>query len=329
MTTRAKDAEDDRAAEDTAVPATTATGEVGSGTVDPVVAPGGVPAPLSRRRLVLRRFVRHKLGVIGLVVFVGLFVVAYLGPVISPWTYTDQDVTSYLEPPSAEHWFGTTQIGEDVFVRTMRGLQKSLLIGLLVGLISTALATVVGATAAYFGGLTDRALIWIVDLMLALPALLVIGILSPAFDSWLILVPLLAAFSWLLAARIVRGMTLSLREREFVQAAKFAGVPAWRIIVRHIVPNMASLLIIDATVTVGLAILAETGLSYLGFGVQPPDTSLGTLISDGTSSALTSPWLFMFAGGLLVLAVLAVNFVGDGLRDALDPSSQRGRKEKP
>lgn len=307
---------------------TAATGEAGNGTAAPVEAADGTPAPLSRRRLVLRRFLRHKLGVIGLLVFVGLFVLAYLGPVISPWTYTDQDVTSYLEPPSAEHWFGTTQIGEDVFVRTMRGLQKSLLIGLLVGLISTAIATVVGATAAYFGGLTDRALMWIVDLMLALPALLVIGILSPAFENWLILVPLLALFSWLIAARIVRGMTLSLRGREFVQAAKFAGVPPWRIIVRHIVPNMASLLIIDATLNVGQAILAETGLSYLGFGVQPPDTSLGTLISNGSSSALTSPWLFMFAGGLLVLAVLAVNFVGDGLRDALDPGAQQGRKER-
>lgn len=319
----------DRAAEDTAVPATAATGEAGAGTVAPVESPGGFPVPASRRRLVLRRFLRNKLGVVGLVVFVGLFVLAYLGPVISPWTYTDQDVTSYLEPPSVEHWFGTTQIGEDVYVRTMRGLQKSLLIGLLVGLISTAIATVVGATAAYFGGLTDRSLMWVVDLMLALPALLVIGILSPAFEggTWLILVPLLALFSWLIAGRIVRGMTLSLREREFVQAARFAGVPAWRIIVRHIVPNMASLLIIDATVNVGQAILAETGLSYLGFGVQPPDTSLGTLISDGTSSALTSPWLFMFAGGLLVLAVLAVNFVGDGLRDALDPSAQRFRKD--
>jgi peptide/nickel transport system permease protein len=307
----------------TAAPATAATGEAGSGTAAPVEGPELVPAPVSQRRLVLRRFLRHKLGMAGLVVFASLFVLAYLGPALSPWSYTDQDFTSFLEPPSADHWFGTTEIGEDVFVRTMRGLQKSLIIGLLVALISTTIATVVGATAAYFGGLTDRALMWIVDLMLALPALLVIGILSPSFDSWLILVPLIALFSWLIAARIVRGMTLSLREREFVQAARFAGVPSWKIIVRHIVPNMASLLIIDATVNVGQAILAETGLSYLGFGVQPPDTSLGTLISDGSSSAVTSPWLFMFAGGLLVLAVLAVNFIGDGLRDALDPNAVR------
>ncbi len=274
----------------------------------------------------LRRLLRNKLAVTGLVVFVGMFVLAYVGPLVSPWTYTDQDFTSLLEGPSADHWFGTTQIGEDVFVRTMRGLQKSLLIGLLVGVISTLVATVVGATAAYFGGWVDRALMWVVDLMLVLPALLVIAILSPSFETWLIMIPLLAAFFWLIAARIVRGMTLTLREREYVQAARFAGVPAWKIILKHIVPNMASLLIIDATVNVGQAVLAETGLSFLGFGVQPPDVSLGTLIASGTSSALTFPWLFMFAGGLLVVAVLAVNLVGDGLRDAFDPQSGTGRR---
>ncbi|WP_219412725.1 ABC transporter permease [Pseudonocardia nigra] len=289
---------------------------------DPVAAGGASP---SRRKLVIRRFFRHKLGVTGLVVFVGLFALAYLGPLISPWTVTNQDFTSLLEPPTPDHWFGTTQIGEDVFVRTMDGLRKSLVIGLLVGLISTAIATIVGATAAYFGGWVDRALMWVVDLMLVLPALLVIAILSPAFEgsTWLILVVLLAAFSWMIAARLVRGMTLSLREREFVQAAKFAGVPAWKIILKHIIPNMASLLIIDATVNIGQAVLAETSLSYLGFGVQPPDVSLGTLISEGSRSALTFPWLFLFAGGLLVITVLAVNLIGDGLRDALDPQSTR------
>jgi peptide/nickel transport system permease protein len=304
---------------------TTSAGDsAASGTSSPIELPPDPGSP-SRGRLVVRRFVRNKLGMAGLVVFVGLFALAYLGPLVSPWSMTDQDFTSLLEPPSPEHWFGTTEIGEDVFVRTMIGLQKSLVIGLLVGVISTAVATVVGATAAYFGGWVDRALMWVVDLLLVLPALLVIGILSPAFEgsTWLILVVLLAAFFWMIAARLVRGMTLTLREREFVQAARFAGVPAWKIILKHIVPNMASLLIIDATVNVGQAVLAETGLSYLGFGVQPPDVSLGTLISAGTRSAVTFPWLFLFAGGLLVVAVLAVNFIGDGLRDALDPDTKR------
>jgi peptide/nickel transport system permease protein len=296
-----------------------------AGTVPAVEIPEDIGASPSRGRLVLRRFARNKLGLAGLFVVAALFVLAYLGPLVNPWTYTDQDVTAYLMPPSTEHWFGTTEIGEDVFALTMRGLQKSLVIGLLAGIISTVLATVVGTVAAYFGGWVDRALMWVVDLLLVLPAFLIIAILSPAFRgaSWLWFVVLLAAFLWMIAARIVRGTTLSLREREYVKAARFAGVPSRTIIFRHIVPNMVSLLIIDATVNVGQAVLAETGLSYFGFGVQPPDVSLGTLIADGTSSALTFPWLFLFAGSLLVAFVLAVNLVGDALRDAFDPQSKR------
>ncbi len=298
-----------------------------AGTVSAGELPAAVaPAP-SRGQLVLRRFLRNKLGLAGLLVVAALFALAYLGPLVNPWSYTDQDVTAYLLPPSADHWFGTTEIGEDVFALTMRGLQKSLVIGLLAGIIATTLATVVGTVAAYFGGWVDRALMWVVDLLLVLPAFLVIAIISPAFrdTSWLWFVLLLGAFLWLIAARIVRGTTLSLREREYVKAAKFAGVPPRKIIFRHIVPNMASLLIIDATVNVGQAVLAETGLSYFGFGVQPPDVSLGTLIADGTRSALTFPWLFLFAGGLLVAFVLAVNLVGDALRDAVDPQSRSAR----
>jgi glutathione transport system permease protein len=296
------------------------------------VVPGSPAEPLAgpstRGRLVLRRFLRHRLAVTGLACILLLYALAFLGPLLTVWGYAEQDPNAYLQPPSAQHWFGTTQIGEDVFAQTLRGLQKSLTIGLLVGLISTGLAAVVGATAGYFGGWVDRALMWVVDLLLVLPSFLIIAILSPSFrgKTWLIFVVLLAAFAWMISARIVRGMTLSLREREFVLAARFMGVPPWRIIARHIVPNMASLLIIDATVTVGGAILLETGLSYFGFGVQPPDVSLGTLIASGTNSALTFPWLFLFSGGLLVLTVLSVNFVGDGLRDALDPTSTRGNR---
>ncbi|MGH3764334.1 MAG: ABC transporter permease [Pseudonocardiaceae bacterium] len=296
--------------------------------------PGAPVEPLTgaanRGRLVWRRFLRHRLSVIGLVCVVLLYTLAFLGPLLSPWGYTEQDPNAYLAPPSAQHWFGTSQIGEDVFAQTLRGLQKSLTIGLLVGVISTAIAATVGTAAGYFGGWVDRVLMWGVDLLLVIPSFLIIAILSPAFrgKTWLILVVLLAAFSWMITARIVRGLTLSLREREFVLAARFMGVPPWRIITRHIVPNMASLLIIDATITVGSAILTETGLSYFGFGVQPPDVSLGTLIAGGTNSALTFPWLFMFSGGLLALTVLSVNFVGDGLRDALDPNAIRGSRRR-
>jgi peptide/nickel transport system permease protein len=280
----------------------------------PVGLPGEpVPADrTSRGRLVARRFLRNWQGLLGLSAIVLLFALAYLGPLVNRWGYDQLDYTAFLQPPSADHWFGTTQVGADVFAQTMRGLQKSLVIGLLVGLISTGLAAVVGAAAGYFGGWVDRALMWLVDLLLVLPSFLIIAILSPTFrgETWLVFVVLLAAFGWMITARIVRGM----------------GVPPWKIIFRHIVPNMSSLLIIDATITVGSAILAETGLSFFGFGVQPPDVSLGSLIAAGTDSALTYPWLFLFSAGFLVIAVLSVNLVGDGLRDAFDSSSQRRAK---
>jgi peptide/nickel transport system permease protein len=288
-------------------------------------APVESGAQPTRGRLVLRRFLRSRKAVCGLVAIVLLFLLAYLGPMLTPWGYAQIDNTAYLRPPSAEHWFGTTQVGQDVFAQTMRGLQKSLVIGLLVGVISTGLASIVGAAAGYFGGWTDRVLMWMVDLLLVLPGFLIIAILSPTFRgrTWLIFVLVLAGFAWMISARIVRGLTLSLREREFVLAARFMGVPPWTIIFRHILPNMASLLIIDATIAVGAAILGETGLSYFGFGVQRPDVSLGTLIAEGQGSAFTFPWLFLFAAGFLIAAVLSVNLVGDGLRDALDSSSPR------
>lgn len=298
--------------------------------VDPTLQVPAAEAPLRRGRLVWRRFLRNRLGLASGVVLVLLFVAAFLGPLVYPWDYRDQDALALLTGPSPQHWFGTDSLGEDLFARCLRGLQKSLIIGLLVGVISTAFAAAVGATAGYFGRATDRALMWVVDLLLVLPSFLIIAILSPAFRgrSWLLLVLLLSGFSWMITARIVRGMTLTLREREYVKAARYMGMPARQIIARHIIPNMASLLIIDATVGVGAAILAESALSFFGFGIQSPDVSIGTLIAAGTDSALTFTWLFGFPAGLLILTVLAVNFLGDGLRDALDPSSSRGRASR-
>ena len=278
---------------------------------------------VSRGRLIWRRFLRRKVAVGGLVVLLLLFLLAFVGPHLTKWNYLDQDLDNALQGPSWNHWFGTTQLGQDVFARTMRGLQKSLIIGLLTAFFSTGTAAIVGSCAGYFGGWVERILMWIVDLLLVLPSFLIIAILSPQFrgKTWLLFVVLLAAFSWMITARIVRGLTLSLREREFIQAARFMGVPSRTIIFRHLLPNMSSFLIIDATLNVGGAILAESGLSYFGFGVQPPDVSLGTLIQEGTPSAFTYPWLFLFAGLLLIVAVLSVNVMGDGLRDALDPNS--------
>jgi peptide/nickel transport system permease protein len=282
-----------------------------------------------RRALVTRRLRRNRpaMGAVIVLVllFVGAFVMPYIYKAITGWEYSGQDFTAFLSAPSASHWFGTTQIGGDVFAQTMRGLQKSLLIGLLVAVISTGLAAIVGAVAGYFGGWVDRALMWLVDLLLVIPSFLIIAIISRNMKNagWIVLVLLIAIFGWMITARIIRGMTLSLREREFVLAARYSGVSSAGIIFRHLIPNMSSLLIIDATIQVASAIIAESGLSYFGFGVKPPDVSLGTLIAEGTQSAFTFPWLFMFSGGLLVLTTLAVSVFGDGLRDALDPASKR------
>ncbi|MEV4247687.1 ABC transporter permease [Streptosporangium canum] len=278
-----------------------------------------------RSKVVLARLARNPQARYGLVALLLLLLLAYVGPFVGAHTWTDKDFLAFLEPPSAEHWWGTTQIGQDVYAVTLRGMQKSIVIGFLVALFSTGLAALVGAAAGYFGGWVDRALMWGADLLLVLPSFLIIAILSPNLKggSWLWFVVLLAAFSWMITSRVVRSMTLSLREREYILAARYMGIPGWRIILRHIVPNLSSLLIIDATLNVSAAIIGEASLSFFGFGVQPPDVSLGTLIAAGSGQVTGYPWLFLFPAGLLVLLVLSVNLVGDGLRDALDPGSNQ------
>jgi peptide/nickel transport system permease protein len=283
----------------------------------------------TRRALVFRRFVRNKPAVVSLVLLVLMFVGCYALPPLLPYSYTDLDYYALQQPPSPEHWFGTTALGQDILAQILRGMQKSMLIGVCVAFISTIIAATVGSIAGYFGGWRDRTLMWIVDVLLVVPSFILIAIVTPRLSDadrvfWLII--LLSLFSWMISSRIVRGMTMSLRDREFVVAARYMGVSSGRIILRHIVPNVASLLIIDTALNVGLAILAETGLSFLGFGIQPPDVSLGTLIADGTKSATTFPWVFLFPAGILVLIILCANLVGDGLRDALDPGSGRLRR---
>lgn len=277
----------------------------------------------SRWRVVLRRAVHDRTAMAGAVLLVLLFALAAAGPYLTRWGYEDKDFTAFRQPPSARHWFGTGAAGQDVFAATMRGMRRSLVIGLLVAVVSTGLAAVAGAFAGYFLGAVDRVLMWVVDLLLVLPSFLMVAILSPLFHgaTSLLFVALLAAFMWMVTARIIRGMTMSLREREYVLAARFMGVGPVRIIFRHILPNVSSLLIVDATINVSAAVMAESALSYFGFGVQPPDVSLGTLLADASTQATTYPWLFLFPAALLVLIVLSVNLVGDGLRDALDPAS--------
>ncbi|WP_396899233.1 ABC transporter permease [Mycolicibacterium sp.] len=285
----------------------------------------------TRRTLVFRRFVRNKPAVVSVIVLAVMFVGCYALPPLLPYSYTDLDYYALQQPPTLKHWFGTNALGQDILAQTLRGMQKSMLIGVCVAFISTIIAATVGSIAGYFGGWRDAALMWIVDVLLVVPSFILIAIVTPRLGQadrvfWLIV--LFSVFSWMISSRIVRGMTMTLREREFVVAARYMGVSNWRIIVRHILPNVASILIIDTALNVGVAILAETGLSFLGFGIQPPDVSLGTLIADGTRSATTFPWVFLFPAGVLVLIILCANLTGDGLRDAIDPGSGRLRRRR-
>jgi peptide/nickel transport system permease protein len=283
----------------------------------------------SRRTLVRRRFLRNRPAVFSLTLLILLFAGCYLLPPLLPYSYTDLDYTALLQPPNASHWIGTNALGQDLLAQTLRGMQKSMLIGVCVAFLSTSIAATVGSISGYFGGWRDRTLMWVVDLLLVVPSFILIAIVTPRTKNSaniVFLILLLAGFSWMVSARMVRGLTMSLREREFIQAARYMGVASRRIIMRHVVPNVASILIIDAALNVAVAILAETGLSFLGFGIQPPDVSLGTLIADGTQSAITFPWVFLFPAGILVLILVCANLTGDGLRDALDPGSRTLRR---
>jgi len=278
---------------------------------------------VGRWRLVGHTFLRKPTALGGLITVAVLFLMAYLGPHFDQWSYDQPDFNNFLSPPSSLHWFGTDQIGDDVFAQTMRGLQKSLIIGLLAGIMGTTIAAIVGSVAGYFGGWADRSMVWLIDMLLVVPSFLLIAILSPLYvgKTWLLYVVLIAVFSWMITGRMVRGLTVSVSEREYVKAARYMGVSSRTIILRHVLPNIASLLIVDVALGVNGAVMTETSLSFLGFGIQPPDVSLGTLLNSGQDSATTQPWLFWFAAALLVIFCLAVNFIGDGLRDALDPTS--------
>ena len=283
---------------------------------------------ISRFRLIARRFWRPLGAKVGVVMLSVIILMALLGPYIGQWSYEDVDSEWFLSPPSNLHWFGTTQGGRDVFAMTMEGLRKSLIIGFSVATLQVLLAALIGASAAFFGGKVERSILWIIDLMLVIPSFLLIAIFSQNTggnqgSTWLFIL-LLVAFSWMLSSRVVRAMTLSVVSLDYVNAARFMNVPSWVTITKHVIPNISSFLIIDWTLAVAGAIMSETALSFFGFGVQAPETSLGTLLAEGTQMATTFPWVFLAPASLLVLTLLSVNFIGDSLRDAIDPSSKSG-----
>lgn len=287
--------------------------------------PAGGPAATSRGqlRMAAERFVRHKLAMTGLAVFVALILLSVIGPVF--WRYGYAQITSQFGTgPSARHPFGTDTIGHDMFAQVMQGLRTSLETALLVAAISTVIGTLIGAVAGYYGGIWDQIMMRFTDLVLVVPVLAILLVLSNRFskqsDSSLFVGLMLAVLFWTYLARLVRGTFMGLREREFVEAEHAIGSPTWRIVLRHLVPNAAGAIVVNATLTVANAMLVQAGLSYLGLGVQPPQVDLGSLIAAGEGDATALPWLFYFPAAFLVLAILAVNFIGDGLRDALDPT---------
>jgi ABC-type dipeptide/oligopeptide/nickel transport system permease subunit len=277
-------------------------------------------------RMAAKRFVRHKLAMSGLIVFLLLL----LGSIIVPifWQYSYSSITSdFASGPSLAHPFGTDLIGHDMLAQVMAGTLTSMETALLVAGISTVIGTAIGALAGYYGGIIDQLLMRLTDLVLVVPLLAILLVLSSKFskqaNSQLFVGLLLALLFWTYLARLIRGTFMSLREREFIEAEHAIGASTWRIILRHMVPNAAGAIVVNATLTVAGAILTEASLSFLGLGIQPPQVDLGSLIASGEGDATTLPWLFYFPAVFLVLSILVVNFIGDGLRDALDPT-QRG-----
>ena len=279
-------------------------------------------------QLILRRFLQHRAAVVSLIVLLLVMVLALVGGRL--WHYTYAEVTpDFSTGPSLKHPFGTDSIGHDYFAQVLRGAQKSVQISLLVALLSSAFGTMIGAVAGYYGGKIDALLMRFTDVVLSIPYIAFIVVLSNVVregsGNWFFIALVLAGILWTYVARTVRAVFLSLREKEFVEAARALGASDGRIIVRHMLPNAMGPIIVAATIAVAIAILLETSLSYLGLGVRSPDTSLGLLIADGQQAATTRPWLFYFPGVFIIIIALTVNFVGDGLRDAFDPTQTRVR----
>jgi ABC-type dipeptide/oligopeptide/nickel transport system permease subunit len=278
-------------------------------------------------QLILRRFLQHKLAVISVFVLLAVILLAFVGGPLWHYSYTDITPDNSV-PPSLEHPFGTDNLGYDEFARVLRGTQRSLEIAFTVAILGTVVGTIWGAIAGYYRGLVDTIMMRLVDLVLTIPILAAGALLSHHFQTagWWALALVIAGLSWPAVSRIVRGQTLSLREKEYVEAARALGARDGRIIFRHILPNIMGQVIVVVTILVAAAILTESALSYLGFGVQSPDTSLGTLISAAQTALQGGQWwLFYFPGIFIILICLSVNFIGDGLRDAFDPSQQRVR----
>ncbi len=281
-----------------------------------------MPAPA---RAGVRRLRQNRAALVAAGVLAALALLAIAGPWLSPYSYDTLDWRHLAAPPglTASHWRGTDPLGRDLYVLALHGLRLSLLIGVLATAVSVGIGVAWGAIAGYVGGRTDSWMMRTVDMLYALPYLFVVIILATVFGRGSLAMLLLAigAVGWLTMARVVRGQTLSLKRREFIEAARATGLGTPAILLRHIVPNLAGTVAVYATLTIPELITFESFLSFLGLGVQEPRASLGSLISEGARQMLTAPWMLLVPAGILIVLLLCFNLLGDGLRDALDPAT--------
>ncbi|MEV4145302.1 ABC transporter permease [Amycolatopsis sp. NPDC049691] len=293
-------------------------------TKDGTLPPEALPEPRSQGKLVLRKFLHHKLAMASTGVLVLIVLLSIIMPIFWKHSYEDSSFPSFAKP-SGDFPLGTTQVGKDMVSQILRGTQFSLLIALTVSILSTVVGVVLGALAGYLRRFTDSAVSRVTDLFLIIPQIAAAAILAKVFGSgsWYIVALVLAAFGWMQIARITRAEAMSLSQREFVDAARASGAGTFRIIFKHLVPNMVGSITVNATLAVAQAVLAEAALSFIGLGVQLPDTSLGRVILENYAQLQTRPALFFGPFIVLVLISLTINFIGDGLRDAFDPRQRR------
>jgi oligopeptide transport system permease protein len=269
---------------------------------------------------------RNRAAMIALYLMATVVVLVLAAPLLSPFSIesTDWDQISIAPSVSTQHYFGTDDVGRDLFIRTLYGGRISLMVGLVATLVSLIIGIAWGATAGYVGGRTDQFMMRIVDVLYAMPFMFFVILLMVFFGRNIFMIFIaVGAINWLDMARIVRGQTLSLKKKEFVEAARAGGVSSFNIVRRHIVPNLLGIVVVYVTLTIPQVILVESFLSFLGLGVQEPMTSWGALVNDGAQSMESAPWALIFPATFLALTLFCFNFVGDGLRDALDPRDRQ------
>ena len=276
----------------------------------------------TQREIIWRRFKQHRLAMFSGFVLLFLYLVALASPLLSPYGFAEQNFTAINNAPSADHLMGTDRLGRDTLTRVLYGGRVSLLVGLGVGGGSTLVGTAVAIAAGYYGRYADSGAMGATDFVLALPAIPLLIVAGSIFRFTPITITCILIFLfWPTICRLVRGQVLALRESEFVQAAKAIGVPGWRIMLRHLLPNVIGVMVVQATLAAGTAILLESVLSFLGLGIQPPTPSWGNLLDNARTTMTSQWWLAFFPATFIILTILCINFLGDGLRDALDPKA--------